>query len=92
MSNLIVITFDNMEEANKVRESLRKGQKGDYLSLDDSAVVVKDEEGNAYVQNEMDRGVKGGRDWRRFPGIVDWGFNISCGGTVFRRPGRSACG
>jgi len=51
MSNLVVITFDNMEEAGKVRESLRKGQKGVYISLDDSAVVIKDQEVNAHVHN-----------------------------------------
>jgi uncharacterized membrane protein len=58
MSHLVVITFDNAEEAGKVRQSLRSAQKADYLSLDDSAVVVKDEEGKIHIKNEMDRGVK----------------------------------
>ena len=58
MSHLVVITFDNAEEAGKVREALRSAQKADYLSLDDSAVVVKDEEGKIHIKNEMDRGVK----------------------------------
>jgi uncharacterized membrane protein len=58
MSHLVVITFDNAEEAGKVRETLRSAQKADYLSLDDSAVVVKDEEGKIHIKNEMDRGVK----------------------------------
>lgn len=58
MSHLVVVTFDNPEEAGKVREALRSVQRGDYLSLDDSAVIVKDEEGKIHVKNETDRGVK----------------------------------
>ena len=57
MSNLVVITFDNMEEAGQVRETLRSAQRADILSLDDSAVVVKDEEGKVHVKDEVDRGV-----------------------------------
>jgi uncharacterized membrane protein len=60
MSNLIVITFDNPDEAEKVRETLRSGQKHDLIKLDDSAIVVKDEDGQVHVKNELDRGVKVG--------------------------------
>ena len=58
MSHLVVISFDNAEEAGKVRETLRSAERSDYLSLDDSAVIVKDEKGKIHVKNEMDRGVK----------------------------------
>jgi uncharacterized membrane protein len=58
LSYLVVVTFDNPEEAGKVREALRSAQRADYLSLDDSAVIVKDEEGKIHVKNELDRGVK----------------------------------
>ena len=50
MSNLIVITFDNPDEAEKVRETLRSGQKHDLIKLDDSAIVVKDEDGQMKVE------------------------------------------
>ncbi len=55
MANLVVITFDNAEEAGKVREALLKQRE--YISLDDSAVIVKDEEGKVHVKDQLDRGV-----------------------------------
>ena len=58
MSHLVVVSFDNAEEAGRVRETLRSAEKADYLSLDDSAVIVKDEEGKVHLKNEMDRGVQ----------------------------------
>ena len=58
MPDLIVITFDNAEEAGKVRASIHKEQQQGLISLDDSAVVVRDEAGKVHVKNEMDRGVK----------------------------------
>ncbi len=58
MSDLIVITFDKEDEAAKVRDAIRKEQKQDLVSLDDSAVVVRDEHGKVHVKNELDRGVK----------------------------------
>jgi len=60
MSNLIVLTFDDPDEAEKVRETIRSGQKHDLIKLDDSAIVVKDEDGQVHIKNEMDRGVKVG--------------------------------
>jgi uncharacterized membrane protein len=57
MGNIVVLTFDNMEDAGKVRESLRKLEKEGQLSLDDAAVVVKDEKGKIQVKGQMDRGV-----------------------------------
>jgi uncharacterized membrane protein len=60
MSNLIVLTFDEADEAEKVRESLKGLEHQGLLSLDDSAVIVKDEDSKIHVKNQMDRGVKVG--------------------------------
>ncbi|HQY93040.1 DUF1269 domain-containing protein [Caldilinea sp.] len=58
MSDLIVLTFDTEEEAGNVREAIHREQKQDLVSLDDSAVVVRDKHGKIHVKNELDRGVK----------------------------------
>ena len=60
MATWIVVTFDGTEEASKVRQQISTMEKQAGLSLDDSAVVVKDAEGKIHVQNQMDRGTKVG--------------------------------
>jgi uncharacterized membrane protein len=60
MSSLVVITFDNMEEAGKVREALHELEKQNLLKMDDAAIIVKDEQGKVQVKNQTDRGVKVG--------------------------------
>lgn len=60
MSYVIVVTFDDPEEAEKVRDSLSQVEDTGRLMLDDSAVVVKDSDGKIHVHNEIDRGIKVG--------------------------------
>jgi uncharacterized membrane protein len=60
MSNLVVITFQDLDEANEVREALHQAQDEHRVRLDDSAVVVKDEDGTIHIRNEVSRGVKVG--------------------------------
>ncbi len=60
MSHLVVITFDNMEEADRVLEALQAVRDEKQLELDDAAVVVKDAEGAVRIENRVDRGVKVG--------------------------------
>ncbi len=57
-SNLTVIAFEDPEEAGKVHDSINSAKKQGFIKIDDSAVIVKDEEGEIKVQNQLDRGVK----------------------------------
>ena len=55
MPNLVVITFDNVDEAARVHEALEAEEHDHAISLDDTAVVVKELDGAVRVDNEVDR-------------------------------------
>ena len=60
MSQIVVLTLDDPNQAGKVRESLRKLEKNGQLRLDDAVVLVKDENGEMKIKDEVDRSVKTG--------------------------------
>ena len=60
MSNLIVLTFDDTEQAGQALEALKKAQSGGYVKIDDAAVIVKEESGKVEIKNQLDTGVKWG--------------------------------
>jgi uncharacterized membrane protein len=60
MSHLIVLTFDDIEQAGKALDSLRQAQRSGNLKIDDAAVIVKQESGNVEIKNQLDTGVKRG--------------------------------
>ena len=53
MSELVVITFDDEEQAGQALRSLRALEKPGFLKLDDTAVVVKDRSGQVHTKNEL---------------------------------------
>ncbi|MFN8474762.1 MAG: DUF1269 domain-containing protein [Anaerolineae bacterium] len=60
MGDLLVIVFDDLDEARQARDAVRAVQKEKKLNLDDAAVIVKDASGKVHVDGEVDRGVKFG--------------------------------
>ena len=90
MSNLIVIVFDNEEEAGEVKEALKK--QSQYISLDDSAVVVRDQEGKIHVKDEVDRGVAVGALGGGALGLLIGGLLFPVGGLVLGALGGALVG
>ncbi len=60
MSHILVITFDDEEQANSVLKTLKGLQNEDLLAIRDTAVIIKDKEGKVHIKNQVESGVKWG--------------------------------
>ena len=60
MSQLLVITFESRETAGQAAERLKGVQKAHAATIDDMAVVEKDENGKVHVQHGVDKTTAGG--------------------------------
>ena len=56
MSSLVVVSFDNPDEAEQVLETLKGQSKYGNISFDDTAVVSKDADGKVHVKNNVSHG------------------------------------
>ncbi|NIM95135.1 MAG: DUF1269 domain-containing protein [Anaerolineales bacterium] len=65
-----------------MKETLSKLERADYIGLDDSVVIVKNEEGEVHVVDEVDRGVKVGAVGGSFVGLLIAGFLFPIAGLV----------
>lgn len=60
MSHLIVLTFEDTEQATQAFHSLKKLSGDGLLDIVDSAVIVKDEASKVHIKNQLDKGAKWG--------------------------------
>ena len=60
MSHILVITFEDENQALSVLKSLKNLEHQEMLNLDDAAVIVKNAEGKVQVKNMAERNVKAG--------------------------------
>lgn len=92
MSYLIVTIYDDPDEAQQVRESVSRQEKGGYISLDDSAVVVKEQDGKIHVKNQVDRGVKVGTVGGGLLGLLIGGLLFPFAGLLIGAVGGAVVG
>jgi len=59
-TNLVVMTFENETDARSVMNSLRSLEKEGQMSIEDTAVLVKDQSGRLKVDNEASGSVETG--------------------------------
>ena len=58
--SLVVITFDDENDARSAVKALRQLEKAGRLNIEDTAVIRRDADGKLHVDNQVDRSVKVG--------------------------------
>jgi uncharacterized membrane protein len=82
MSNVLVITFEDEQQAFSVLQSLKDLSHQDQLSIKDTSVIVKDKDGKVHVKNAMESGVKWGAFTGAFLGVIIAGFLFPVAGLL----------
>ena len=73
MSSLVVLAFDDMDGAERMRDKLYDFQKRELIRIEDAAVVVRDEKGRAKVKQAhslVGAGALGGAFWGMLIGLL----------------------
>lgn len=77
MTQLLVMTFDELESAKQARRALNDLQKQRRVSVEDAAVISRDTSGKTHVHNEVDGDVKLGAGVGALVGLVlGFGFPL----------------
>lgn len=91
-SNIVVIAFETEHEAEEVREKVKELGKRGLVTLDDSAILVKDAQGEMHVKNQVDRGVMVGAGWGSLIGLLIGGIFLPLGGLALGAAAGAAIG
>jgi uncharacterized membrane protein len=73
MSSLVVLAFDDMDGAEEMRDRMYDFQKRELITLEDAAVVVRNENGRAKVKQAhslVGAGALGGAFWGMLIGLL----------------------
>lgn len=77
MTQLLVVTFDDMATAQQARRAVHDLQKQEQASLLDAAVISRDADGQTHIHNEVDSDVKLGAGVGSVVGLVlSFGFPL----------------
>lgn len=82
MSELIVLTFEDTEQAGEALEGLKRIEHSGQGKIDDAAVIVKDENGKVHLKNQLDTGVKWGAVGGGFLGLLLAGLFFPVAGLL----------
>ena len=82
MANLLVITFDNMQDAGNLLADIRQLEKASQLKINDAAVIVKDANGEVKIKNMADTGVKAGAVGGGIVGLIIASVFFPIGGML----------
>jgi len=78
VSNVVVVTFDNPDEAEQLRQTLAGLQKQELIDIEDAAVIQRDAQGEVHVSGESSHGVKIGAAIGGMAGLLlFWMFPIA---------------
>jgi uncharacterized membrane protein len=89
---LVVFTFDEENEARSALDALRNLEKAGRLSIDDSAVIRRGEDGKIHVDNKVDSSVIGGAAIGGMLGLIIGGLLFPIGGLILGVAGGAAIG
>ena len=76
---ILIVTFNDMEKANKAYDSLKQWQKENLIDIGDAVVLVKDEEGKIKVHETHEFTSKKGAVWGGAAGAV---IGLMVGGPI----------
>ncbi len=92
MSHILVITFDDEEQALSVLKTLKDLQHLDKLTIQDTAVIIKDKAGKVHIKNQVESGVKWGAIAGGAFGLLLAGFLFPVAGILLGAGGGALIG